>query len=247
MLKCSCCDKSSESHKTVNCLICAKPYKIECANISAAEARKIHSKTGYSWTCKHCLQFGNDLASLRTVISALQVEVKALKDSIREPPPVTKTSLIETEKIIHEISEREKRKNNIVVFGYKEATSSSRNEQSKLDNELVDEICLDLGITDANIKTFRLGKYDPTQSERKRPIKVAFSSESSVITVMRNLAKLKDNPRFTNMFIFRDRTPMQIQLHNEVKAELSARLNNGEADIKIKYIKGIPSIVSTLN
>lgn len=116
-----------------------------------------------------------------------------------------------------------------------------------MDDELVSEMCSILEITDADIKTFRLGKYDPTRSESKRPIKVVFSSVVSVTAVMRNLTKLRDNPRFGNISIFRDRTPVQIQLHNEIKTELNARLDNGETDIKIKYIKGIPSIVSSLN
>lgn len=247
MPNCACCDKLSESHKTVNCMICNKPYRIECANVSAAEARKIHSNTGYSWTCKNCLQVSHDLSGLRLLISALQDEIKALKNSILVPPVVSKIPLVEVEGIIQEIGERERRKNNIIVFGCEETVSESRTEQSEVDVSLIADICSTIGLVDDNMKVSRLGKYDPSQTNRKRPIKVTFSSELSVALVFRNLAKVRGNPKFSALSIFRDRTPMQIQLHKEIKAELNERLNNGETDLKIKYTRGIPTVVRSLN
>lgn len=247
MTNCACCGKLSEAHKSVNCMICNKPYRIECANVSAAEARKIHSNTGYSWTCKNCLQVSHDLSGLRLLISALQDEIKALKDSLLVPPAASKIPLVEMEGIIQEIGEREKRKNNIIIFGCEETGTESRSEQNEVDGSLITDICSSIGLVDDNVKVFRLGKYDPSQSNRKRPIKVTFSSESNVTLVFRNLAKVRENPKFSALSIFRDRTPMQIQLYKEVKAELNERLNNGESELKIKYTRGIPTIVRALN
>ena len=40
---------------------------------------------------------------------------------------------------------------------------------------------------------------------------------------------------------------MQIKIYNDVKTELNNRLQNGESNLKIKFIKGIPNIISSLN
>lgn len=245
MLNCTCCKKPSESHKTVNCFICSKPYKIDCVNVSSAEARKIHSGTGFSWTCKDCSKYGNDLAGLKAVISGLQDEVRALKNSILDSPASTSSTLIETEKIIQEINERSKRKNNIVIFGSNETQCGTNAEQLGVDRALVTEICSVAQVFDENLKLSRLGKFDPTSVDSRRPIKVSFTSEVHVTSVLRNISKIKS--KFPGVSIFCDRTPMQLQIHKDAKTELAERVNNGESNLKIKYKNGIPSIISTLN
>lgn len=242
---CACCGKLSEPHKTVNCFVCNKAFKMECVNISSAEIRRINSRSGMSWTCKNCLELGNDFASLKSVIVSLQDEIKALKITIRDSNPSASTPLVQTEMIIQEICEREKRKNNIIVYGCKESDCRSNKEQIVLDEALVRDVCEELHVVDDNLKVFRLGKFDQTKTERNRPIKVSFSNESNVIKVLRGLPKLGKITRFSGISIYRDRTPMQAQLHKDIKAELSQRLDNGESNLQIKYKKGIPTIVST--
>lgn len=242
---CTCCGKPSEPHKTINCFICNKPFWIECVNISSAEVRKIHLHTGMTWTCKKCLKFGDDLASLKSVIVSLQDEVKALKNTIRESTPCDNVSSIQAEMIIQEIQEREKRKNNIIIYGSRESNCDSNKKQIDLDTVLIKEMCDELKLSDDDLKVFRLGRFDPTKTDSKRPIRVTFSNESRVVSVLRGLSKLRKVPSFSNVSIYRDRTPMQAQLHKDMKAKLVQRLDDGETNLVIKYVKGVPSIVST--
>lgn len=247
MPNCACCGAAAEIHKTINCCICNKSYKIDCVNVSSTEVRKIHQKTGFTWTCKICLKFGNDLNSLKSALASLQDEIKVLKDSILETSSCSNRSLIDMEKIIREVSERNKRRDNIVIFGSDESDCSTNKEQVDLDVPLVSEICSVLGVTSENLKVSRLGKFDVSQPNRRRPIRVVLSSERNVIDALRNVPKLKSNTKFKHLSLFRDRTPLQMQIHREAKVELDTRVRNGESNLRIKYEKGIPRIVSSLN
>lgn len=246
-LICVCCNKSDLSHKIINCCICIKPYRIDCVNVSSSEARKIHLKSGFTWTCKNCIAYGNDLNGIKSILASLQDEIKTLKQSLLESVKPPSLSALEMEQIIQEISDRERRKNNIIVIGAREAACETNNEQIGLDTKLVHDICSTLNVKTDGLSISRLGKFDRSNANRRRPIKVSFSSESSIKTVLRNISKLKANPTFANISIFRDRTPMQLQLHKDAKSELNNRLQDGEKDLRIKYSKGIPKVVSSLN
>lgn len=238
---------ADEPHKLINCCVCKRPYRIDCVKVSSSEARKIHSNAGFSWTCKNCIPLGNDINSLKSVIASLQEDIKNLKQSLKESSSSNSLSLLDSERIIQEIADRDRRKTNIIIFGCNETNCGSNNEQIALDTGLVNDMCSTLQVTDSNVKVSRLGKFDPTKTNRMRPIKVCFSSENYVHTVLRNVTKLKSKPKFSKVSIFRDRTPMQIEIHKNARAELANRLKNGESNLKIKYKNGIPSITSTLN
>ena len=87
------------AHKSVNCSVCDKPFKLECVGISSTEARQIHHKFGLTWTCKQCIQVSSDINSLRRVIIDLQNKIKMLKSSLLTHPPLdSAASLLEYER-----------------------------------------------------------------------------------------------------------------------------------------------------
>lgn len=247
MPACFCCRSVIDTHKAVDCCVCSKTFNIDCVKITSAEARRIHLKTGITWTCKNCLQLGDDLNSLKSVIVSLQEEIKVLKETVLTSPPSSSSSLLESEKIIQEITDRDRRKTNIMIFGSRETKCNNYKEQIDVDITLVSDICTEMNITNTVSKVFRLGKFDSSKASNTRPMKVVFSSESTVLELLRNISKLKNNPKFSSLSISRDRTPMQAEIHKQAKLELQNRLKAGESNLKIKYNKGIPSVVSSLN
>lgn len=179
MLRCACCNGSAEPHKVVNCCICAKAYKIECVDISNAEARKIHQRTGLSWSCKNCAKIGNDLNSLKALVVSLQEDIRVIKERSVCP----NSSLMETERIIQEVAERDKRKTNIVVFGAKESVCRTNAEQLNMDVDFVNGMLSDMKIEETINKVIRLGKFDNTNQHRCRPLKFSLSSETAVFVL----------------------------------------------------------------
>ncbi|KAJ3661930.1 hypothetical protein Zmor_006303 [Zophobas morio] len=245
---CTCCGKSAEPHKIVNCCICSKSYKIDCVDVTNTEARKIHQKSGLSWTCKMCAQLGNDINGLKAAIVALQDEIKILKTQVSTPVQSTTFSLIETEKIVNEVSERERRKNNVIIYGCTEGKCKTNAEQLNVDTVFVKDMLSSLGINDTdNLKISRLGKFDATKDDRRRPIRVTLHSENSVMLVLRASKQLKTSNNWKNIYLSKDRTPMQLEIHRNIRNELHQRLANGESNLRINYKNGIPNIVSSLN
>lgn len=247
MPACFCCRVVVEDHRLVDCCVCGKSFNIDCAKVTTAEARRIRLKTGIAWTCKNCLQYGDDLNSLKLVIASLQEEIKVLRETVLTSSRSSSSSLLEDEKIVQEIADRERRKTNIMIFGCKEARCDNNKAQMDLDVKLVNDICATLQISAGASKVSRLGRIDPSKASNARPMKVVFSSESPVLDIVRNIAKLRSIPEFSVLSINRDRTPMQLEIHKQARLELQNRLKAGESNLKIKYKRGIPSVISNLN
>lgn len=241
-IKCSCCDASADVHETVDCSVCAKPFKIGCVDISRAEARKIHLNDGFSWSCKGCVALGSDLNALRKAIVALQGEVSGLRSGLAQQP--TYSSLLDVEKIIQEVSERDRRKCNIILFGCREICDSSRG-QADSDIDMIQKMSSLVQLDAVDGKITRLGKFDGTKTDLARPLRITLRSEAAVFAALKNFGRARQSEMFNGVSMSRDRTPMQIQLHRGVRMELDERLKKGEKDLSIKYNNGIPKIVSS--
>ncbi|KAJ3652354.1 hypothetical protein Zmor_018328 [Zophobas morio] len=110
------------------------------------------------------MELGSDLNALKSAIVLLQDEINVLKTTIsttQSKAPRDDNSLLGTEKVIQEISEREKRKSNIVIYGCKEDKVNSSKDQHSLDADKVSQILITL-LNIAEYSLFRLGKFDST-------------------------------------------------------------------------------------
>ena len=239
--KCACCNKTSESHRLVRCCVCKKPFNIDCVGLSTVEARKLHSNEGLSWSCTKCRDLGNDIISLKSVIVSLQDEIVKFKETVT---PSKLSNLLNIERTVAEFQEREKRKNNIMIYGVKEGIKISKKEQEIKDVDLLTQVFTSLQITHNDIKPVRCGKYD-ANIPLCRPIKVNLPSSDDVITLLKNTSKLREMDNYKHIRFSSDRTQMQTELYKEMKQELESRISKGETDISIKYVRGVPTIVKT--
>lgn len=175
--------------------------------------------------------------SMETKIASLESDVLNLKTSSTEPKRMTNEVVYD---MLAEITDQTLRKKNIILTGITEPQSPDYRERQKQDKDEV------LRITKAitkdcpePIKVVRIGKYEPNT---KRAVKVCFESEQTVKVILRNRIKLKDDA----IAIFPDQTPLQQARFKNLKEQLKHRTENGETNLRIKYIKGIPRIVSSL-
>lgn len=247
-VKCSCCGVTDESHRVVSCGVCRKNYKISCVDLSNAEARKIHSKSsGLSWACSSCAQLGDDLVSLRAAIVSLQNEVKELKSISRQSVMPTSVSLIDIEKVVQEVADRDRRKTNVIVYGCMESSCKTNNEQIVLDGATVDELLPLVHLKDADYSLSRLGKFIAGGVERPRPLRITFTSESCVSSLLKHANDIRRLQKWNKLSFSRDRTELQRDLYRNTRKELDDRLRGGETGLAIKYKNGVPTIVSTGN
>lgn len=145
-------------------------------------------------------------------------------------------NLMDMENIISEVVEREKRKNNLIIFNLPEVGKITRTEQAAADTAAVQDILIYLDVSADVSYPIRLAKYDPTNVLRKRPLKITLSSTAAINEVLRDNKKLRESERFKSIYIAKHRTPHQINLYKSVKQQLNARLSSGETALTIRYI-----------
>ena len=240
---CACCNKSFKPNLMIKCSVCKKMFKHSCVDITLEELRILSDNNkGYDWSCKNCRNFGNELRDLKTLILKLQNDICDLKSGQSDGRSLLKEDNFE--EILEEINQRNIRKSNLVIFGVeeqdKELSASARIEQDKAEVTKILRV-IEPDLNTQNIKPIRLGIFNNTKN---RPIKISLNDEKHVNNVIRKTNILKNNRAYKNISISFDRTPRQIEHYRQLKKELKEREDSGEQNLKIKYVKGIPKIIS---
>lgn len=167
----------------------------------------------------------------------LRAKVKEIEESSTNKTNISTPCLTNTDQVLSEITEREARKKNVIIFGLPENQDSQKDKSGCL------EILKTLDPQFESIpKLFRLGKQ-PSNDARPRPIKIILDSSDKALNLIKNAKILKSTERFKNITVTSDKTPTQQQQYKDLKVELNRRILNGEANLKIKYRNGEPKIV----
>lgn len=260
MLCLKCCSAINNStDKFIKCDGCDRAVHTTCSELSSTELKCLElrpsSKRRIKYICIECEQGVHQIPKLISMITDLKEEVRQLKENSTNLPSNGTSSgslgsqspLFYTEEIINEITDRNTRSYNVMIYGSVESCTSKQ-EQIYHDSGIVNSILTGLDLVEQNVKPIRLGKFDPTKINRSRPIRVRLSSNEAVRNIIRNFdKKLKTNVNMAGLSVSYDRTPKQIEIYKSVKKELLARLDKGENHLKIIYRNGIPTIVSSGN
>nr|CAH7767401.1 unnamed protein product [Callosobruchus chinensis] len=237
---CKCCNQSCDNHLLVTCSVCKDRYKHSCVDITANEVRTLNGNKGYDWTCSGCRVIGKDIKDLKSLIIQLQNEIKDLK---AENAQNSKKSGFDFEDVVAEVTERQKRRNNIIIFNVDEPDQNKpvadQIQQDKATvKELLQYVVPDMALSD--VKPFRLGRH---ATAKKRPIKVVLQKSDVVRNILKNSSSLKNSRNHRSIVISQDRTMKQIEYYKALKQELVDRKSAGETNLRIKYINDLPKIV----
>lgn len=145
------------------------------------------------------------------------------------------------EDVVQEIRERERRKCNVMLYGLAEEASVSVGERREKDDSVCQAIFSKLAVP-SDTAYVRLGKFDPSRP-RPRPIRITLKDEHQVRALLRGSRNAFQDTKFKDIRFANDQTPRQQQHYKDLKSELTRRVGTGEQLI-IKYVKGIPKIVS---
>nr|CAH7728603.1 unnamed protein product [Callosobruchus chinensis] len=201
----------------------------------------LRSRRILKYYCDDCQLGLKLLPKLVKKVEELTSEVEKLKASFVAP---VDTNAQDFEEVLHEIEERNSRKCNIILYGVAENKDATRQQQEIQDLAEVTKILEFLSPDiNTNVKPMRLGKFDRS-STRPRLIKLTLNNQQQVQKCLRNASKLSSSTAFARIRISADRTPKQVKFYKKVKCELSRRQANGEANLKIKHVRGVPRIVT---
>lgn len=187
-----------------------------------------------------CLLATSDIDNLKSSFASFQqennkVSLKPSVDLIANRS--LNTPQMSYEDLAAELQDRALRSKNIVIVGISEENTSDTSKMQEHDKHRITNI---LQTIDPDcpmpLKHFRLGKQNLGKT---RPIKVCFDSDKTVKYLLRNRTKLKTK----NVRIYSDQTLLQKQFLMDLRKELNSRTENGEPNLIIKYIKGIPKII----
>lgn len=252
-LLCYVCNIDASEENGIACDLCHAIVHTTCSGLSRTEIQCIKNKNRkLTFHCDTCMDVKSQLSKIRELtetVSTLQNEITSLKEKLS---PLTsnfdqRLNPFEVEDIIREVSEREHRKNNLIIFNLSELPNASREEQCAGDLETIREVFSGLGVTANILNSQRMGRFDPTIEDRKRPLKITLSDSNMIPGILRKAKELRKNEKFKVIYISKDRTPFQIKLYKTIKEQLNTRLAAGESDIFIKYVGDIPRIVSRRN
>lgn len=178
------------------------------------------------------------VAILETKLTVSDRKVKTIEDNISKQLLSVGVEGVNhlNEELIREVQERSDRERNIIILGLPEQTTPNAKDRLSKDTADVIKITHSIAPDVPNpLKVIRIGKYCDTKI---RKVKVYYESKSSAKQLLRNRENLSKGIK-----IYSDQTPnQQIYLQN-LKEEMTRRNNEGEEDLTIKYIKGIPKIV----
>jgi len=135
--------------------------------------------------------------------------------------------------MFNELHDRQSREKNIILFNVPESINDVD------DTSLVNDILAKIDAPVAISHIVRLGKLEP----KPRPIKITCEKKSDVRLILKSKNRLRNLPDKKFIHVTVDWTTSQRSFYNKVREQLSIRKNNGEYNIYIGYIKGVPTIL----
>lgn len=171
-------------------------------------------------------------------VSSLETDMLDLKMSVASGSTGESGMSLTYEDMLQEVNERYVREKNLIFIGIPEPQCADQRERNISDTS---EIIKLIKMTDANcpepLSNSRLGKYT---TDKVRPIKAIFSAATTVKEILKNQSKVSNS----DVKIYSDKTLYQRKHMKNLKEELQTRIQNGEANLTIKYVKGTPKIVN---
>lgn len=239
LVNCSCgCNTAAEEHKIIDCSVCKKSFNHSCVNLTTTEVRTIKTKKGLTWSCRNCNILSSDINELKEAILGLKKDIASLR----------KTDVDQSmfEQILADLNDRNNRKQNIILFNVTEIQSDNSTGRGGHDLQVAREVLgtLHAPVNLENIEVHRLGRYSPN-AERHRPLRIKLHSEKDVHKIIKNAKRLRENMEHQHIRISLDKTRRQTEYFKTIKKEMDARIAGGNVDLKIKYLQGIPTIVSS--
>lgn len=246
-----CCPSSVKSNKpTTQCDVCRGNVHYACVGLTETDAITTRAKSrAIKVVCNKCSSNIDRFADITPIIEDLKKEftksLEEMKRQFDEKLASLKTnsetfdSAKLTESVIQEVMERQSRAKNVIIFNLPESSNVNR-EDKIADDSKTAKVLLSVvpDIDTSNIKITRLGRV----GNNPRPLKIILEDSTQALQVLKSKAVIIN--RNNNIKISDDKTPSQREYLNNVRLALKRRIDAGEQDLTIRYIKGVPTIVT---
>jgi len=174
--------------------------------------------------------------ALRNEVSALRARVDLIESVADVAPPNTQSDLLA--QVISESSDRERCIKNIVIRGLSVCDSTNVDDRISADKNILSELFTTLNISlPAYHKPLRVGRV----ASGTCPTKVIIYSSADATCVLHDVQRAKKSGLLPqHISIVRDKTKRERDLFRTAYAELERRRADGESDLIVSYVNGIP-------
>lgn len=253
--KCGTCRKLCKTDEPcLRCEICDFWHHIVCEDVDL-EIYNIHvakpTKT-FHWNCNKCeastKKLSSKIDSLTVKLSELENRVTSIEQEAISRPELEQNYMKVSgvtnvmaqqkqmeevlEKTFNEMSDRDKRRNNLIFYSIPECRNEDPEQRKIYDLDCVQKVCqqLDLNLQSELCRPVRLGKHDP-KTEKPRPLRITVANEPAkkeILTKAKKLAK-NESEVLKKIFITNDKTPTERRLAKKMREEktVSRKETNG--------------------
>lgn len=235
--KCLICNHELHVDKEISCDKCKLPLHSTCSGLSRSEIQCLTSKDRrIAYHCNKCTSASSEVSELKQLILDLKSEI----DNLKKSAAFNNANQLTPEAVITEVAERQRRASNVIVFNLEESDADTAPVRAAADKEQITKIIRKLpSVSSDSIQIFRLGR---AEAGKIRPLKVILRTPADALEILRNKNKLKTNNQ--NINFKSDETQMQRNYLAQLRSELQERQQRGENGITIKYVHGVPKIVT---
>jgi hypothetical protein len=187
-------------------------------------------------------------AKITTRVDQVETSIKKLPSKTEIESMIDAKMKMTTNSISSELSDRERRKTNLIVHNLPESEETDSAMRQDEDLYSFEQICgRDLNSGDAVItRTTRLGKKD-NDNKKPRPLRVTFQTTDHKTKVLRNSSNLQKSTSAIakNLRIHPDLTPHQQKEEKELRDKLKVKRNQ-ETDKNVEWFIKRGEILSRL-
>lgn len=191
-------------------------------------------------------KFDNFRTSIENRLTSIQDEVNKISkqnSTLESTISVVDNKLevhnsLNPEEIIRELNMRKKRESNVIILNATESKKGSGNDRLNDDKSLISTILpTELG----NITEFKLKRLGKPSAGKNRPLLLETKSASIAKSILKSKPARDTDPpiRFKP-----DLTKAQQNHLNSLRSQLDSLNKSGVTDKTIKYINGVPKIVT---
>lgn len=168
-------------------------------------------------------RFESALSSLAQQHSDCANDVKNIKSDI---DTLKNSQLSLASSILQEVEQRERRRNNVMIFGLPEKTNGSLSERQQFDVAQISDLFGEVGLSgEKPEQSRRVGRMI---DGRARPLKVKMEVHEDKQRILRCRKNLRDSSSYKHVFITNDETKMQQEEMRKLRLELKRRRALGE-------------------
>lgn len=184
------------------------------------------------------IDLANTVSEMQPRLHKVEQDIIMLKDSLATTSSAGSQSIQDA---CAEMADRSSRASNVILRKIPEGIGPDPEAKKLHDRALIGRVFEAIGFEPQRFSFYRLGR---PSAGSMRPVKIMLPGPDAARDFFRKFSSVQlSEDVLAEVTASRDRTPNEVKHLDELRKQLNGRIGNGEPDLTIKYINGVPKIV----